>query len=190
MPHTERYAGLIMPVYVCLLRGVNVGGNNILRMETLRNLCGELGFTRVSTLLQSGNVVFESSIRSGVKVASILEKALLESGIRTDVIIRSAAELKAVLAANPMASRPDFHPSRFVVTFLKSDPGETSRQAVRTLSISPEELWIIGSELYVHYPNGIAISKLPVSLIQRALKVPGTARNWATVQKLYALATA
>jgi len=174
---------------ICLLRGVNVGGNKLIKMEVLRTLCESLGLSGVETYVQSGNVVFRSKSAAPATVAKKLGDAIERTvGFRPEIIIRTCDELRSVIARNPFAKRSNMEPGRFLVTFLAADPGPAARQRVLQIKTDPEELRIDGRELYVYYPNGAGKSKLSHVLLERALQTPGTGRNWNTVTKLLKMA--
>ena len=178
-----------MAVWIGMLRGVNVGGTHKVPMERLRRICAALGFGKPQTFIQSGNVVFEADERDRLVLAARMEDELeREFGFRAAVILRSLAELRGVVARNPFAGRDDVAPNKLLVTFLDSDPGEVARLAVRGILVSPEELFIDGSELFIYYPAGSGQSKLPVAKIDRAHGRVGTSRNWNSVLKLMAMA--
>jgi uncharacterized protein (DUF1697 family) len=93
-----------------------------------------------------------------------------------------------VVARNPFAKRRDIEPSKLLVTFLAYDPGRQARENVLKIQTDPEELRIEGRELYIYFPNGMGRSKLPMAAIEKALKTPGTSRNWNSVTKLLEMA--
>jgi uncharacterized protein (DUF1697 family) len=178
-----------MTVVISMLRAVNVGGRNKIGMETLRQLYSSLGLVEPVSYIQSGNVIFGTKEKNLTGVADRIGKAIeREFGVRSEIILRTAAELRAVIARNPFAARLDVAPNKLVVTFLAKDPGVDATGRIGKLQTGPEELHLDGRELYVHFPNGISGSKVPASAIDRALKTPGTARNWNTVTKLLELA--
>ena len=178
-----------MPVVACLLRAVNVGGNSRMKMDLLRDLCTRLGFESPRTYVQSGNVVFGTKERNLARIASVLEDAIEnECGFRPDVMVRTAADLRRVIATNPFAGR-NLEPSRLLVTFLATPPGAAAAAALRALETQPDEVVLSGSELYAYYPNGVGRSKTPV-VLDKAIKIRGTARNWNSVTKLLEIAEA
>lgn len=178
-----------MPSIVCLLRGVNVGGHHRILMADLRSLCEKLGHTRVQTYVQSGNVVFSTRSRNLLRVAEDIENAIESShGFRSNVILRTTEELRRTVAASPVAYRDGFEPAKHIVQFLAAAPPDPVRDALQKLPPAPEELHLIGRELYIYFPNGISKSELSLSKLERLLKVAGTARNWNTVTKLLAIA--
>ena len=170
---------------ILLLRGINIGGHHQLRMEVLRALCESLGLTSVRTYIQSGNVVCGEGKHDPAKLSKQLEDAIEKfTGFRPSVVVRTASELRAVIERNPFAGRADVAPNRLGVSFLSVNPGDAARATVKAMDVSPEELHIHGREMYIHFPNGMGASKLPMKAIERALKTEGTVRNWNTVEKL------
>ncbi|UGQ15599.1 DUF1697 domain-containing protein [Yinghuangia sp. ASG 101] len=154
-------------------------------MAELRALLADLGYADVRTLLQSGNAVLTAQRTAPADVARAIETALAATyGRDIKVMVRTAAEMRAVVEANPLAVN---HPSRFLVTF-HADPVDTAALAgIDTEAQKPDEMAVRGREIYFDLPRGIADAKLPL-LVERALRVSGTARNWNTVTKLLALA--
>jgi uncharacterized protein (DUF1697 family) len=178
-----------MAVVISLLRGVNVGGHNKVKMDALRSLYESLNLRNACTYVQSGNVIFRTDERNFVSLASRVENAIERNfGFRPDVIVRTASELRDVIARNPFAARRGIDASKLLVVFLARDPGLEARDRVLKINADPEELQIGGRELYIHFPNGMGRSKLSVAAIERALGVPGTGRNWNTVTKLLEIA--
>ena len=170
---------------IAMLRAVNVGGNNKLPMARLRAICEALGLERPETFIQSGNVLFETD---DTAAAERLEEAINEEfGFRPAAVLRSVEELRHVVAQNPFPGKDN---ARVLVSFLQADPGEPIREAVRAIPVAPEELWIAGREMWVHYANGQGRTKLPMARIERMLGCTATSRNLNTVEKLLALANA
>jgi uncharacterized protein (DUF1697 family) len=179
-----------MAVIVAMLRGVNLGGRNMIKMEALRALCESLGLRDARTYLQSGNVVFRTKARGLGTLAKRIEDAIERSlGFRPAVIVRTTSELRGVIARNPFASRRGIDPSKFLVTFLASDPSAEDRDRVLKIEVDPEELYIDGREVYIYFPNGVAHPKLSWARdIGKMLRTSGTGRNWNSVTKLLEIA--
>jgi uncharacterized protein (DUF1697 family) len=97
-------------------------------------------------------------------------------------------EMRDVVARNPFAKRRGIEPSKLLVTFLASDPGEEARTLVRAIKCAPDELFIDGREIYIHFPNGAGRPTLAWATIPKTLKVSGTARNWNSVKKMLEMA--
>ena len=174
-----------MPVFIALVRGVNVVGNNKIKMDQLRLLFGSIGLKQAITYIQSGNVLFKSKHKDSKKLEAKIETAIEKGfGFRPRVVVRASSQLDEIIHRNPFAARPDIEPNKLLVTFLATDPGEDVRRKVREIKVNPEELFIDGCELFTYYPGGVGQSKLPAALIERTLGTPGTARNWNTVLNL------
>ena len=178
-----------MAVIVSLLRGVNVGGNHLIRMDALRALCAPLGFQHSLTCLQSGNLIFKTAERSLARIETLLQDAIeSDFGFRPRVIARTAADIRAVIANNPFGAQAAAHPSRLLVIFLAGVPDRAAAQKLQAISVAPDEFHLAGRELYAYFPNGIGRSKLSPTLIEKTLDTQGTGRNWNTVAKLLAMA--
>lgn len=179
-----------MPIVISMLRGVNVGGHNKIKMDALRALYESLKFTGCQTFIQSGNVIFKTKERNLAKLTSQIQTAIERSfGFRPDVILRTSDELRDAIARNPFAKRRGIEPGKLLVTFLASAPAAQARDNLLKLKTDPEELRIDGRELYIYFPDGMGRSKL-WPLIERTLKVSGTGRNWNSVTKMLAIADA
>ncbi|MDR3773353.1 MAG: DUF1697 domain-containing protein [Terracidiphilus sp.] len=167
-----------MPAYIALLRAVNVMGTGKLPMAELKDLCEALGFKSVRTYIASGNVVFQSS-KSEAKVKTILEAAIAaHTGKPAGVLVRTAAEMAAVHAANPFPERPNNHT---LAIFLDAPPPAGALAAVS--GRINEQLSLGRREVYVYYADGVGESKLKIPAAKN-----GTARNMNTVAKLAAMA--
>jgi uncharacterized protein (DUF1697 family) len=170
-----------MPVCIALLRGVNVGGN-VLKMDRLRELCAKLGMKNPRTYVQSGNIVFEAP-GSPSRWAVTLEQRLAgESRLPVSVIVRSATEMKAILAGNPFLKEKEIDTARLAVTFLQHAPAKPALAAPAALKIGSERFHCAGREIYIHCPDGFADSKLYT--LDKVLSQRTTTRNWNTVTKL------
>lgn len=177
-------------VVVALLRGVNLGKRRM-KMEALRVMCEEQGHTNVQTYVQSGNVVFRTRAKCGPALARKLEAAIGETfGFHAPVVLRTAEEMRAVVAANPFAKEAAADPKRLQVNFLSGDLVGSAREATLALHAGvPEQTLLVGRELFTYYPHGVAASSLPFAKIERAMAgVLGTARNWNSVLALTEMA--
>jgi uncharacterized protein (DUF1697 family) len=178
-----------MPVVISLLRGVNVGGHNKIKMQSLRALYESLDLQDAQTYVQSGNVVFRTKERDLGRLSKRIEDGIEERfGFRPDVIVRTSSELRDVIARNPFVKRRAMDPSKLLVTFLATEPSPEARDKVLNIDTHPEELHVDGRELYIYFPNGMARPKLSWMAIVKMLKTTGTGRNWNTVSKLLELA--
>lgn len=178
-----------MPVYISLLRGINVGGNKKIKMAELKTLYEALGFSRVQTLLQSGNALFEGPEADPETLAAQIEAGIeRQFGFHASVIMRTAEEWQGVIARHPFSAEQLSDPQKLLITFLQQEPAAAALETLRQAHSGPETIHNSGRELYIHYPEGMGRSKLDHSLIERKLKITGSGRNWNTVSKLAALA--
>jgi uncharacterized protein (DUF1697 family) len=177
-----------MPTYIALLRGVNVGGN-FLKMERLRELCAELGFQNIRTYVQSGNVVFEAAPSSAQCLKHLQAKLAGQSRLAVAVVLRSATDLRRILAGNPFLKRRGIDPSKLHVTFLGSAASKTASQLLGAIDAGDDEFRIAKKEIYLHCPDGYGQTKLSNTRIEKLLLVTATTRNWNTVNKLHEMAS-
>jgi uncharacterized protein (DUF1697 family) len=178
-----------MPLYVALLRSVNVAGHGRISMADLTQTFLTLGYTDVATYIQTGNVLFRPPGRKSAAALAAAIEAQLEQdfGHAPAVILRTVPDLARVVATSPFPQR-GADPSRHHVTFLAAPPSKERLADFNAPSSGRDELTIIGQEVYVHTPDGYAGTKLTGTLLERRLGVLSTTRNWNTVTKLHALA--
>jgi len=180
-----------MTTYIALLRGINVGGHKKVAMPDLRDVVADLGFDDVRTLLQTGNLVFRGSARTGAALERLLEaEAEKRLGLLTAFLVRTDKEWQSVIARNPFPREAERDPSHLVVMFLQDAPRANDVKALQAASKGPEIIRAGGKHLYIVYPAGIARSRLNIDLIEAKLGTRGTGRNWNTVLKLDVLARA
>lgn len=166
-----------MAVQIALLRAVNLGPVNRVPMAELKKMLVDLGFEDPRTLLQSGNAVFKASSPTGAKLEALLEKELHECvGVKTEFMVRSAAQLRSIVDNNPLAKQAREDPSRMHVIFCKTAVGTP-----RVTGQNKEIVKASGKEIYAYYPDGVGRSKLKID-------TRGTMRGWNTVLKLAKLA--
>jgi uncharacterized protein (DUF1697 family) len=169
-----------LTVYIALLRAVNVGGTGKLPMAELKAMCSALGFSQVQTYIASGNVVFQSALSEAKVKADLEAKLQAYAGKPVGVHIRTAPQMQAVRDGN---SFPDAAPNRVMAIFLDA-PADKSM--LTGISGQKDEQISLGlNELYVHYGEGMAQSKLKIPAAKT-----GTARNMNTVAKLVEMALA
>ncbi len=178
-----------MPVLISMVRSVNVGPHNRIKMDALRELYRSLQFEDPRTYVQSGNVIFRTREKNAANAAKKIQEGISrEFGFRPEVIVRTIKEMRNVVSANPFAQRHGIEPGKLLITFLSAAPGADARATIRDLKVQREELHLIGREMYIYFPDGIGKSKLPWSSVERLLKVTGTARNLNSVTKMLEIA--
>lgn len=173
--------------WAALLKGVNVGGNRKLPMAELKALLERLGYANVTTLLASGNIVFDATERDPRVIETRLEAALATIGLTTDILVRDRAELDAVIAASPYPDAAAKRPSHYLVAFHRNPVPDGLIERVSESHAGRERLTAIGRELYVDYADGVGTSTLPQTMAKLKFPKLATARNWNTVLKLRGL---
>jgi uncharacterized protein (DUF1697 family) len=178
-----------MTTHILLLRGVNVGGHNRLRMADLRALLGTLGYTDVATYLQSGNAVCNAEGSPGEVAAQLA--AGLEAGLSLSVpvVARTAEQWAALITANPLVHLDD-DPKRLHVTFLDGPPDAHRLTALtdEAGALAPERIEVVGADAFLHTPGGFGVTRFTPSFLERRLGRVATTRNWRTVLALAELA--
>ena len=168
-----------MPIIISLLRGINVGGNKKIKMADLRDLYTSLGFKNTKTLLQSGNAIFETDNTDMTAIQQTIEEGIqAKFGFEVTIILRTAAQLKAIVANHPYTDEQLNDPAKIAVVYLDRTPDDEAVNDLRDNNPGKEDIHANGQELYLFYPDGMGRSKLDHNRIQRALNVSATARNY------------
>jgi uncharacterized protein (DUF1697 family) len=171
---------------VALLRGINVGKKQ-LPMADLRAVFEALGCEDVTTYVQTGNVIFRTT-KSDAELLAALERRLAKDhSLDVRVLLRTPKQLATVLAKNPFLE-DGRDPAKLHVTFLAEKPDRTRIRDLDPSYGAPDELEVVGQEVYLHCPNGYGRTKLNNAFVERTLGVAATTRNWKTVTKLADLA--
>src|SRR4051812_23082188 len=178
-----------MTRFVALLRAVNVGGR-ALPMAALRALCeAELGWGEVATYIQSGNVVFAAKGKAEALEAALEQAIEAKFSFEVPVMVRTASEWHALLAANPFPKEAEAEPNRVFLGVPKRPPAADAADRIAAKAAAGERAEAAGAALWFHYPQGAGASKLTPALIDRAAGCPVTARNWRTATKLAEMLT-
>ena len=178
-----------MPQWICLLRGINVGGKNILPMKTLVSLLDGIGCTEVSTYIQSGNVVFQTEVRNEKELAELITcKVESKQKFRPGVMLLKPGKLNTIIQSNPFNEK-DVLPKSIHCFFLGSKPKSPDFESMDALKSATEHYLLGKDAFYLYAPDGIARSKLAAKA-EKLLGVEATARNWNTVLKLHSMVAA
>jgi uncharacterized protein (DUF1697 family) len=170
--------------YVAFLRGINVGGKNKIKMETLREVFASLGFHNVKTYINSGNVIFETAETDDKTLAAKIERAIeTEFSLNIKVMARSVAEIEEIIKNNPFDGQfendKDLH-----VFFLDEKLAAEKSELLLANNNESERFAVVGREIFCHLRVGVSDSLMGKDYIGKKLKVPATARNWRTVNKI------
>jgi uncharacterized protein (DUF1697 family) len=175
-----------VPRHVAFLRAINVGGRTV-RMEALRRLFEEMGFTNVETFIASGNVIFDAPVPRGDGLERRIEQALREAlGYEVATFVRTPAELADVVRHEPFDAADVEAARALYVLFLKAPLGDAARQALAALRTETDDFHSHGREAYWLVRTPMSESKVTGARLERALGGPATARNVTTVRKLAA----
>jgi uncharacterized protein (DUF1697 family) len=171
--------------HIAFLRAIGPKTHKKMSMAALRDGCLAAGLKDAKTFIQTGNILFRSTASDKTVVAKIA--AVLSSiGLDNDVFLRTPHALKKLLAANLLKDAARERPNHLLVVMLAGEPDSVLARQIETHG-GPETVRCKGREIYVDYAEGIARSKVTPGVIERRLKMKGTARNWNTLQKLLAL---
>ena len=172
-----------MTTWIALLRGINVGGNNILPMKDLTMMLENMGCTGVKTYIQSGNVVFSNAGSKAPQLAKAIGQSVLSShGFEPNVQVLTADELEYAAKSNPFPNAVA-DPKSLHVSFLNAEPKAPDEKMLGEIKSKTESYVLKGKLFYLHAPDGIGRSKLAAKA-EKLLGVEATGRNWRTVSKL------
>lgn len=179
-----------MPSYVAMLRGINVSGSKMIKMEALRASFEALGFTNVRTYVQSGNVVFTAKDRTaaplGPKIAARIKR---DFGFEVPTVVLGAEALARVVEANPFVGKKGVDPAKLHVTFLAEAPAAAGLDKMQAVSSGRDQFQCLGTSVYLVCPDGYGRTKLNNNAFERALRIGATTRNWKTVTTLAQMAS-
>ncbi|MDP4268776.1 MAG: DUF1697 domain-containing protein [Bacteroidota bacterium] len=179
-----------MQTYIAILRGINVSGNRTIKMDALRQMFSDMGFTEVKSYIQSGNIIFQSKSGNDTKLEQkITEEILSRFGFDVPVIVLTRDELKIIIEQNPYLSDNTKEYSHLHFTFLAEKPLQPLVDKLNGDEILTDDFKTGERVVYLYCPNGYSKTKLSNSLIENRLKVVATTRNWKTCNELYTLAT-
>lgn len=182
-----------MTIYIALLRGINVGGKNKIKMAELREALAELGLPRVQTYIQSGNILFESEEDEKTLCDRIEQQIQNVFGLSIKVIIRTAHELNEIVASCPFSDKQIAEAEAssegecLYVSILMEEPKVDQIEKLKAFDAKDDQYVIKGRDVYLLFSQSVRNSKLTIQV--EKLGVPTTTRNWKTINKLVALAS-
>ncbi len=180
-----------MQTYISILRGINVSGQKMIKMNELLALFEGLHFKNIRTYIQSGNVVFQAVKTDVHDLAKLIEEKISERfGFAVPVMVKEKNEIATVLQNNPFIKSVDKDVSKLHVTFLSQEPDKSYIDKINQLQYLPDEYVLAGSTIYLYCPNGYGNTKLHNNFFENKLKVKATTRNWNTVNELMKMADA
>jgi uncharacterized protein (DUF1697 family) len=173
-------------MYVAVLRGINVSGRHLIKMEALRHALQLLGFQQITTYIQSGNMIFHSDIKDEKTLENMISNMILQHfGYDIPCIVIHRDELDHIINQNPLSAQLDKDVTFFHVTLLAEKPKSNDIATLREKKQPEEEIFLVDRTVYLYCPNGYGKTKLTNNLIESKLKVSATTRNWKTLQELF-----
>jgi uncharacterized protein (DUF1697 family) len=171
-----------MQKYISILRGINVGGNRVIKMDVLKMMYQNLNFTNIKTYIQSGNVIFESKNTDCETLASTISQKIKQTfGYDVPVIVKTKDEMNIVLANNPFINSQE---AQFLhLTFLSAQPTQDNINKIKG-DFGNDAFVFAQKSVYLYCPNGYSNTKLTNGFLESKLNVMATTRNWKTVATL------
>ena len=178
-----------MTTYISMLRGVNVSGYNVIKMNEFYKLYSDLGYSNIKTYIQSGNIIFQTVNTLPTYLEKIISEKIKEMfGLNINVFVFETDEYKRIIDNNPFISEQTKDIACQYISFLSSEPLVENLEKIRQKLSTNEELIIHGKTLYLYYPNGYSNSKINNNIIETKLNVISSTRNWRTCIKLLEIA--
>ena len=174
-----------MKTHLALLRGINVSGHNIIKMELLKSLLEEIGFTNVRTYIQSGNVFIDTDEENPSAVGFKIKQEIFKKlGFEVPVIVVSKEDLKATFEKNPFLNEKEADLKKLYVAFVSKDLDQNSIHELKMSQVKPDEAVIDSKRIFIKYAVGAGKTRFDQKYIEKKLNVTATIRNWNTVTKL------
>ena len=174
-----------MTTHLVLLRGINVSGHNMIKMDLLKKALESIGFENVETYVQSGNVFVDTAEESAAKVGFQIKQEIFKTfGHDVPVIVLAAADLEACFANNPFLKEKELDTKKLYVAFVSKELRSDSINDLKSSQFKPDEAIIDGSRIFIKYAVGAGKTRLDQKYIEKKLNLTATIRNWNTVTQL------
>lgn len=176
---------------ISILRGINVSGSKLIKMDALRKAFEAWGFKNIQTYIQSGNIVFQTNKSTTQELEKRIQQNIKKDfGFDVPVVVKTQQELKNIVNKNPFFKESRKDAAFFHVTFLSAVPEKENSRKITESSFLPEECELAGNTVYLYCPNGYGNAKLTNNFLESKLKVNATTRNWKTTLELLKMAEA
>ena len=174
-----------MQTYISILRGINVSGHKIIKMDALREMYSSLKLVNTKTYIQSGNVVFQIKKTDAKDLEKKIAKKINETfGFEVPVLVMELDELVHTSQHNPFIKNRKEDITKLHVTFLSTAPEQIAITKIKEGKYAEDEFIVDGKNVYLFCPNGYGNTKLSNTFFENKLKVTATTRNWKTIQEL------
>lgn len=171
--------------HLALLRGINVSGHNMIKMDALKKILENIGFQNVETYIQSGNVFLETDDESPQSVGFTIKQEIVKQlGFDVPTIVINKSDLEKCLTNNPFFKEKDVDTKKLYVAFISKELNNNALNDLKISQFKPDEAFIDGNRIYMKLETGAAKTKLTQKYIEKKLNVTATSRNWNTVNKL------
>ncbi len=178
-----------MNTYISILRGINVSGQKLIKMDALKKMYENLNFENIKTYVQSGNVIFLSKQNDPKKLEKIISSQInADFSFEVPVIVFDVKTLESIIENNPFAKDKLKNISFLYVTFLATNPSQLAIETILEKKQENEEIEFTSNAIYLYCPNGYGKTKLNNNFLETRLKVTATTRNWKTTNELVKLA--
>lgn len=180
-----------METYISMLRGINVSGQKLIKMDGLKDLFIKMGFNNVSTYIQSGNVVFQSPKKDPSVLSNSIEKKIAgKYKFEVPVITRGLNDFRIAFDKNPLLKQKNIDVEKLHVTFLDPIPKKENTDKIKDLDFGKDKFIVLGREVYLYCPDGYGNTKLNNTFFEKKLQVRATTRNLRTARELISMAEA
>jgi uncharacterized protein (DUF1697 family) len=180
-----------MQTYICILRGINVSGSKIIKMDALRKMFDDLQFKNAQTYIQSGNIIFQDrKTACDILAKKIAKQILADFGFEVPMMVKERGELKDVLQNNPFVHERKRDLAKLHVTFLSHEPAKEGLEKLKAGDYGADEYSFCGGVVYLFCPDGYGKTKLNNNFLESKLKMAATTRNWKTINELVRIAEA
>ena len=174
-----------MTTHLALLRGINVSGHNMIKMEALKTTLENIGFKNVQTYIQSGNVFVDSEEENQAKVGFQIKQEIFKVlGHEVPIVVVNKQDLEACFKNNPFLKEKDFDTKKLYVAFISIALQSTSINDLKMSQVKPDEAHIDGNKIFIKYDVGAGKTRFDQKYIEKKLNVTATIRNWNTVTQL------
>lgn len=174
--------------HLALLRGINVSGHNMIKMEALKTMLENIGFKNIETYVQSGNVFLETEDENAQSVGFTIKQEIYKQiGFDVPVIVISKADLEKCLATNPFFKEKDVDTKKLYVAFISKELNNSALNELKISQFKPDEAFIDGNRIYMKLETGAGNTRLTQKYIEKKLNLIATTRNWNTVNQLIEL---
>ena len=178
-----------MTTYISILRGINVSGHRIIKMDVLREMFEQLKFKNVKSYIQSGNIIFKFKNTEPNKLSAKISDSINETfGFDVPVIVLELKDVERIIKSNPFSKETEIDPAHLHVTFLSDIPDNNHVKKLSEIDFKKDKYYHKDNAVYLYCPDKYSNSKLTNGFIENKLKVTATTRNWKTVNELLKIA--